>query len=122
VSNSAKEVGTSGTIDCLDESKALIDAAIIEQNQGFCRAALGCGQDLLHGSPEGGGSASWDFKPCRPADFPGRLSGNAGGVHGRGMLDLIVRTLGYEPSMYAEAEKLWMLCRPDSAGAKPHQR
>jgi ATP-dependent Lon protease len=26
-------------------------------------------------------------------------------------LDLIVRTLGYEPSMYAETEKLWMLCR-----------
>ena len=96
-----------------DELSALIDAAIIEQNQGLLQGSTwGAVKICYDGSPEGGGIRIMDFKPMQT----GRISLDVfrecrGAFTVEEWLDLIVRTLGYEPSMYAEAEKLWMLCR-----------
>jgi len=108
-----KEIRYFGTIDCLDESKALIDASIIEQNQGLLQGSTwGAVKICYDGSPDGGGIRIMDFKPMQT----GRISLDVfrecrGAFTVEEWLDLIVRTLGYEPSMYAEMEKLWMLCR-----------
>ena len=108
-----KDVRYFATIDCLDESKALIDPSIIEQNQGLLQGSTwGAVKICYDGSPEGGGIRVLDFKPMQT----GRISLDVfrecrTAFTVEEWLDLIIRTLGYEPSMYAESEKLWMLCR-----------
>ncbi len=108
-----KEVQYFATIDCLDESKALIDPAIIEKNQGLLQGSTwGAVKICYDGSPEAGGIRIIDFKPMQT----GRISldvfrESRQAFTAEEWLDLIIRTLGYEPSMYAESEKLWMLCR-----------
>ena len=113
VSNSAKRSDTSGRSTAWMNPKALIDASIIEQNQGLLQGSTwGAVKICYDGSPEGGGIRILDFKPMQT----GRISLDVfrecrGAFTVEEWLDLIVRTLGYEPSMYAETEKLWMLCR-----------
>jgi len=108
-----KEIRYFATIDCLDESKALIDPSIIEQNQALLQGSTwGAVKICYDGSPEGGGIRIMDFKPMQT----GRISLDVfrecrEAFTVEEWLDLIVRTLGYEPAMYAETEKLWMLCR-----------
>ncbi len=108
-----KEVQYFATIDCLDESKALIEASIIEQNEGLLQGSTwGAVKICYDGSGEAAGIRIVDFKPMQT----GRISLEVFRECRQAFtveewLDLIIRTLGYEPSMYAESEKLWMLCR-----------
>jgi ATP-dependent Lon protease len=108
-----KDIRYFASIDCLDEAKALIDPSIIEQNQGLLQGSTwGAVKIGYDGSPEGGGIRIMDFKPMQT----GRISLNVFQECRQAFtveewLDLLIRTLGYEPSMYAESEKVWMLCR-----------
>jgi len=108
-----KDVRYFASIECLDERKALIDASLIAQHEGLLQGSTwGAVKICYDGSEEGGGIRIIDFKPMQTSRV--RLdeyqeSRRAFSVEE--WIDLLVRTLGYEPSMYGEQEKIWLLCR-----------
>ncbi len=107
------EVEYSAAIPCLDETKAFIDASVIEQNEGLLQGSSWGAVKLKYDSDETrGGIRVVDFKPMQA----GRVSIEAYFECRKAFtveewLDLIVRTMGYEPTAYSESEKLWLICR-----------
>lgn len=108
-----KDVRYLAAIPCLDEQKAIIDQSLIARHEGLLQGSTwGAVKICYDGSPDAGGIRVIDFKPMQT----GRISlevfrecRQAFSVEE--WLDLIIRTLGYEPANYGEQEKVWMLCR-----------
>jgi ATP-dependent Lon protease len=101
------------TIPCIDEKKAKIDAALLRQNEGLLHSSTWGAAKICHDdSSEQGGVRVVEFKPMQI----GRISLDAFRECRRAFtveewIDLLVRTMGYEPTGYSEEEKLWLLCR-----------
>ncbi len=101
------------TIPCIDEKKAKIDASLIRQNEGLLQSSIWGAAKICHDdSCDTGGVRVIDFKPMQI----GRISLDAFMDCRRAFsveewIDLLVRTMGYEPEEYSENEKLWLLCR-----------
>lgn len=101
------------TIPCIDEKKAKIDAALLRQNEGLLQSNIWGAAKICHDdSSDQGGVRVIEFKPMQI----GRISLDAFRDCRRAFMveewiDLLVRTMGYEPEEYSEDEKLWLLCR-----------
>jgi ATP-dependent Lon protease len=101
------------TIPCIDEKKAKIDASLILHNEGLLQSSIWGAAKICHDdSSDTGGVRVIDFKPMQI----GRISLDAFMECRRAFsveqwIDLLVRTMGYEPGEYNEDEKLWLLCR-----------
>ncbi len=101
------------TIPCIDEKKAKVDANLLRQNEGLLQSSIwGAAKICLDDSSNRGGVRVIEFKPMQI----GRISLDAYRECRRAFtdeewLDLLVRTMGYEPSEYGTDEKLWLLCR-----------
>jgi len=101
------------TIPCIDEKKAKIDVSLIKQNQGLLQNSIWGAAKICHDdTTDTGGVRVVDFKPMQI----GRISLDAYRDCRRAFtveewIDLLVRTMGYEPVEYSEQEKLWLLCR-----------
>lgn len=101
------------TIPCIDEKKAKIDASLIKQNEGLLQSSIWGAAKICHDdSNDTGGVRVIEFKPMQI----GRISLDAFMECRRAFsveewIDLLVRTMGYEPDEYSEDEKLWLLCR-----------
>lgn len=108
-----KQIEYLATVPCLDENNVLIDASIIERNQGLLQGSTwGATRLCYDDSGNAGGIRIVDFKPMQT----GRVSLDAFLDCRRAFtveewLDLLIRTMGYEPSQYGEDEKLWLICR-----------
>ncbi len=108
-----REVRYLASIPCLDENKASIDQALLAQNESLLQGSTwGAAKICYDASDEGGGVRIIDFKPMQA----GRVSLEAFCEARRAFsddewIDLIIRTLGYEPTRYGEKEKSWLLCR-----------
>ena len=83
------------------------------QNEGLLQGSTwGAAKICYDASDDGGGVRIIDFKPMQA----GRVSLEAFCEARRAFTDdewinLIIRTLGYEPTRYGEKEKSWLLCR-----------
>src|SRR3954467_10350277 len=101
------------TIPCIDEKKAKIDASLIRLNEGLLQSSIWGAAKICHDdASDTGGVRVIDFKPMQI----GRISLDAYMDCRRAFMveewiDLLVRTMGYEPAEYSEQEKLWLLCR-----------
>ena len=101
------------TIPCLDANNVSIDESLIEHNEGLLQGSTwGATRICYDDTGNGGGIRIIDFRPMQT----GRISLDAfmdcrDAFSVEEWLDLIVRTMGYEPSQYSESEKIWMLCR-----------
>ncbi|MCP4891983.1 MAG: BREX system Lon protease-like protein BrxL [Planctomycetaceae bacterium] len=108
-----KQIEYLATVPCLDENNVLIDASIIETNQGLLQGSTWGATRLRYDhSGDAGGIRIDDFKPMQT----GRISLDAfldcrKAFTVEEWLDLLIRTMGYEPSQYSEQEKLWLVCR-----------
>jgi ATP-dependent Lon protease len=108
-----REVRYLASIPCLDENKASIDESLLVQNEGLLQGSTwGAAKICYDASDDGGGVRIIDFKPMQA----GRVSLEAFCEARRAFthdewIDLIIRTLGYEPTRYGEQEKSWLLCR-----------
>jgi ATP-dependent Lon protease len=101
------------TIPCIDEKKAKIDVVQLRQNEGLLQSSIWGAAKICHDdSSDQGGVRVIEFKPMQI----GRISLDAFRDCRRAFtveewIDLLVRTMGYEPEEYSEDEKLWLLCR-----------
>jgi ATP-dependent Lon protease len=101
------------SIPCIDEKKARIEAPLLRQNEGLLQSSIWGAAKICHDdSSEHGGVRVIDFKPMQI----GRISLDAfrecrQAFSAEEWVDLLVRTMGYEPGEYSEEEKLWLLCR-----------
>lgn len=101
------------TIPCIDEKKAKIDAALLRQNEGLLQSSIWGAAKICHDeSGDDGGVRVIEFKPMQI----GRISLDAyrecrQAFTASEWIDLLIRTMGYEPTEYSENEKLWLLCR-----------
>jgi ATP-dependent Lon protease len=101
------------TIPCIDEKKAKIDASLLRQNEGLLQSNIWGAAKICHDdSSDQGGVRVIEFKPMQI----GRISLDAFRDCRRAFtveewIDVLVRTMGYEPGEYSEEEKLWLLCR-----------
>ena len=107
------EVEYLATIPCLDEKRAKIEPDLIERNEGLLQgSSWGAAKVCYDTADDNGGIRILDFKPmqtgtvslesfleCRKA------------FEVEEWIDVLVKTMGYEPSKYSEQEKLWLLCR-----------
>lgn len=99
------------TLPSLDEKKAAIDEALIKANMSLLMGSTWGAAKICLDEEEGGirviaftpmqtGRVSLDaYKKCRQNFTVDEW------------LDVIIRTMGYEPDTYSEEEKIWMLCR-----------
>lgn len=101
------------TVPCLDANNVRIDKCLIERNEGLLQGSTwGAAKICYDDSADAAGIQIVDFKPMQT----GRISLDAfmdcrDAFSVEEWLDLIIRTMGYEPGQYNESEKLWMLCR-----------
>jgi ATP-dependent Lon protease len=101
------------TIPCIDEKRARIDPSLIKQNEGLLQSSIWGAAKICHDdASDEGGVRVVDFKPMQI----GRISLDAFVDCRRAFsveewMDVLVRTMGYEPKEYGEEEKLWLLCR-----------
>jgi ATP-dependent Lon protease len=101
------------TIPCIDEKKARIEASLIKQNEGLLQGSIWGAAKVCHDdSSDAGGVRVIYFKPMQI----GRISLDAFRDSRRAFsveewIDVLVRTIGFEPSEYSDEEKLWLLCR-----------
>jgi ATP-dependent Lon protease len=101
------------SIPCIDERRARIDPSIIEKNEGLLQGSSWGAVKLCHDKDDGhGGIKVVDFKPMQA----GRVSVDAffecrKAFQVEEWIDLLIRTMGYEPDKYSEKEKIWLLCR-----------
>lgn len=101
------------SIPCLDEKNVGIDEDIITRNEGLLQGSMwGACKIIYDYINDKGGIKIIDFKPMQT----GRVSLEAliecrKAFTVEEWIDLIIRTIGYEPYNYSEQEKLWMLCR-----------
>lgn len=101
------------TIPCIDEKKAKIDAALLRQHEGLLQSSIWGAAKICHDDAgDDGGVRVIEFKPMQI----GRISLDAYRECRRAFtdsewIDLLIRTMGYEPTEYSENEKLWLLCR-----------
>ena len=108
-----KSVEYRATIPCLDVNKVHIEESLVEQNQGLLQGSIWGATKICHDdSGDNDGIRIIDFKPMQT----GRISLDAflecrEAFSVEEWRDLLIRTMGYEPSEYGESEKLWMLCR-----------
>ena len=108
-----KRVEYLATIPCLDANNVHIDESLIEHNEGLLQGSTwGATKICYDDSPDAGGIRIVEFKPMQT----GRISLDAfvdcrEAFSVEEWLDLLIRTMGYEPTQYSESEKLWMLCR-----------
>jgi ATP-dependent Lon protease len=108
-----KQVEFLATVPCLDESNVLIDASIIERNQGLLQGSTWGATRLCYDyDGDARGIRIVDFKPMQT----GRISLDAFIECRKAFtvdewMDLLIRTMGYEPSQYGAEEKLWLICR-----------
>jgi ATP-dependent Lon protease len=108
-----KEVSFFATIPCLDETKARIDEALISRHETLLQGSTwGAVKIRYDNTDDEGGIRIVEFKPMQT----GRVSLEAFMECRRAFdveewIEVLIRTMGYEPSMYGEREKLWMLCR-----------
>jgi len=108
-----KQVEYLAAVPCLDENNVLIDAAIIEKNQGLLQGSTWGATRLCYDNDrDAGGIRIIDFKPMQT----GRISLDAFLDCRKAFtvdewIDLLIRTMGYEPSRYGADEKLWLICR-----------
>ena len=108
-----RTVTYTASIPCLDETKARVDPELIDCNQSLLQGSTWGAVKLCHDSSDSeGGIRIVDFKPMQT----GRVSleaylecRNAFSVEE--WIDVLVRTMGYEPDMYGAQEKIWLLCR-----------
>ena len=108
-----KQVEFLATVPCLDENNVLIDASVIEKNQGLLQGSTwGATRICYDKDGDVGGIRIVDFKPMQT----GRISLDAFLECRKAFtvdewIDLLIRTMGYEPSQYGADEKLWLICR-----------
>lgn len=108
-----REVSYFASIPCLDETRAKIDEELIARNESLLQGSTWGAVKILYDSADDeGGIRIVDFKPMQA----GRVSLEAYFECRRAFtveewISVLIRTMGYEPSMYGEQEKLWMLCR-----------
>jgi len=99
------------TLPSLDEKRAVIDPSIIKDNMSLLLGSTwGAAKICL--DQEEGNIRIVEFKPMQT----GKVSLDALRSHRENFsaeewLDVIVRTLGYEPKTYSQEEKIWMVCR-----------
>jgi ATP-dependent Lon protease len=107
------EVQYFASIPCLDEKRAIVDATLIANNEGLLQGSTwGAVRIKYETGDHGAGIHVVDFKPMQA----GRVSLDAFFECRKAFtveewIDVLIRTMGYEPSKYSEDEKLWMLCR-----------
>jgi ATP-dependent Lon protease len=107
------EVEYLATIPCIDERRVRIDPSIIERNEGLLQGSSWGAVKLRYDkSEEDAAIRVVDFKPMQA----GRVSVDAFFECRKAFtveewMDLLVRTMGYEPDRYSEREKIWLLCR-----------
>ena len=108
-----KEAQYFASIPCLDEKRVHIDESIISKNEGLLQGSMwGALKIVYDTTEESAGIRIVEFKPMQT----GRISLDAlvecrQAFSLEEWIDVLIRTMGYEPSRYDEEEKLWMLCR-----------
>ena len=108
-----KEPQFFATIPCLDEKKAKIDGELIQKNEGLLQGSVWGGVKICHdGTDDEGGIRILSFQPMQI----GKVSVEAYRECRQAFtveewIDVMIRTIGYEPTEYSEQEKLWLLCR-----------
>ena len=101
------------TIPCIDEKKAKIDAVLLRQHEGLLQSSIWGAAKICHDDVgDDGGVRVIEFKPMQI----GRISLDTyrecrQAFTASEWIDLLIRTMGYEPTEYSENEKLWLLCR-----------
>jgi ATP-dependent Lon protease len=108
-----KEIQYLASIPSLDERKAKINESLIQQNEGLLQGSTwGAAKICYDGGDDEGGIRIIEFRPMQT----GRVSLDAFRESRRAFtadewIDVLIRTMGYEPSKYGKVEKIWMLCR-----------
>lgn len=101
------------SIPSLDEKKAKISDALIRQHEGLLQGSTWGAAKISYDTTDGdGGIRIVDFRPMQT----GRVSLDAFIAARRAFtddewIDVLTRTMGYEPTKYGKSEKLWLLCR-----------
>ena len=98
-------------IKSLDEKKVYIEKSLIDKHHGLLIGGMWGATKIMHDT-DNKGIKIIDFKPMQA----GRVSLDILEECRKEFtveewIDLIISTMGYEPSLYGESEKLWMLCR-----------
>ena len=100
------------TIPCIDETKAKIDAGIIKQHQSLLQASTWGAAKICHDTSTESGVRIVEFNPMQIGKISLDLYRECRtSFTVEEWIDLIIRTMGYEPSEYTEKEKIWMLSR-----------
>lgn len=111
--NLGQDVEYRASIPCLDEKNVGINEEIVMRNEGLLQGSMWGACKIVHDSEsDRGGVKIIEFNPMQT----GRVSLDAlidcrKAFSVEEWVDVIIRTIGYEPTKYSEQEKLWMLCR-----------
>ena len=99
-------------IPCLDEKKASINESIVTNYQGLLDDGLWGAAKLIYDPEANGGIRIIEFKPMQVGEISLEVLMDLRKSYTVDeWIDLLIRTVGYEPSKYSLQEKIWMLCR-----------
>jgi len=109
--NLKRDVEYRATLPCLDAKDVRIDESLIKANESLLQGSTWGAVRIRHDSDDTG-IRIIEFRPMQT----GRISLDAflecrQAFSVEEWIDVLLRTMGYEPDRYAEREKLWMLCR-----------
>ena len=108
-----REIRYEAAVPSLDEKSAAIDGEVVKQNPSLLQGSTWGAVKLCNDdSGQGSGIRIIEFKAMQT----GRVSLTAFKQCRERFsldewIDVIVRTMGYEPSEYSESEKVWLICR-----------
>lgn len=110
--NLGRDVEYRATLPCLDAKNVRIDESLIKENESLLQGSTWGAVRIRYDDSDDTGIRITEFRPMQT----GRISLDAflqcrQAFSVEEWIDVLLRTMGYEPGQYAEKEKMWMLCR-----------
>lgn len=108
-----REVQYIASIPSLDEKKAKISETLIRENVALLQGSTWGAANIAHDAMvEEGGIRITSFKPMQTGHISLEVFRQCrSSFTVEEWISVLVRTMGYEPEQYSEAEKIWMICR-----------
>ncbi len=101
------------SIPSLDEKKAKISESLIRDNVALLQGSTwGAANIAYDATDDDGGIRITSFKPMQTGHISLEVFRQCRSAFTvEEWLDVLIRTMGYEPEQYSDGEKLWMICR-----------
>ena len=108
-----RDVQYVASIPSLDEKKAKISEALIRDNVALLQGSTwGAANIAYDTTDDDGGIRITSFKPMQTGQVSLEVFRQCRSAFTiEEWIDVLIRTMGYEPEQYSESEKLWMICR-----------